>query len=226
MFSGLVFCGNCGAKLYFSTTNYFNDSQDFFTCSTHRYHKDDCSSHIIRACVLKEIVWFHMQEVMSYVTCYEDYFRKQIEDELKTKGAEKQKLQARQLEEMQKRVVELDILIQKLYESNILGKLSDDRFVVLSRNYEAEQAELKENIGSLKKEIQLQEEENRSVEQFIENVKKCSEIRELTPYVLHSLVKAIYVDEYPIEGRKHREKFVKIVYDIPREIDLDKLMKA
>ena len=167
-----------------------------------------------------------MQEVISYVTCHEEYFRKQIEDELKTKGAEKQKLQTKQLEEMQKRITELDTIIQKLYESNVLGKITDERFIILSRNYEQEQADLKESVESLKREIQLQEKESRSVEQFIENVKKCSEIRELTPYVLHSMVKAIYVDEYPMEGRKHREKFVRIVYDIPREIDLDKLMKA
>ena len=73
--------------------------------------------------------------------------------------------------------------------------------------------------------FRLQEEQNRSVEQFIEKVKEYSQLRQLTPYALHSLVKAIYVDEYPMEGRKHREKSVKIEYDIPREIDLDKLMK-
>ena len=226
MFSGLVFCGNCGAKLYFSTTNYFNDSQDFFVCSTHRKNRNECSGHIIRACVLEQLVWMHMREVISYVTYHEEYFRKQVEEELLTKSAEKKRQQEKLLEEKQKRFDELDIIIQKLYESNALGKISDDRFVKLSQGYEAEQANLITDIESLKSEMQLQEEQNRSVEQFIGKVKEYSDLRELTPYALHSLVKAIYVDEYPMEGRKHREKSVKIEYDIPRELNLDKLMKA
>ena len=88
MFSGLVFCGNCGAKLYFSTSNSFSANQDFFTCSHHRLHKDECSGHIIRACVLEQLVWMHMREVISYVTCHEAYFRKQVEEELLIKSAE------------------------------------------------------------------------------------------------------------------------------------------
>ena len=166
-----------------------------------------------------------MREVISYVTCHETYFRKQVEEELLIKSAEKKRQQEKLLEENQKRFDELDIIIQKLYESNALGKISDDRFVKLSQGYEAEQANLVSDVETIKSEIQLQDEQNRSVEQFIEKVKEYSDLRELTPYALHSLVKAIYVDEYPMEGRKHREKSVKIEYDIPRELNLDKLMK-
>ena len=166
-----------------------------------------------------------MREVISYVTCHEAYFRKQVEEELLIKSAEKKKQQNKLLDEKQKRFEELDIIIQKLYESNALGKISDDRFVKLSQGYEAEQANLVSDIETNKSEIQLQDEQNRSVEQFIGKVKEYSDLRELTPYALHSLVKAIYVDEYQMEGRKHREKSVKIEYDIPRELNLDKLMK-
>ena len=166
-----------------------------------------------------------MREVISYVTCHEEYFRKQVEEELLIKSAEKKRQQEKLLREKQKRFGELDIIIQKLYESNALGKINDDRFIKLSQGYEIEQTEIKSEIDNLKSEIQLQDEQNRSVEQFIGKVKEYSDLRELTPYALHALVKAIYVDEYPMEGRKHREKSVKIEYDIPRELNLDKLMK-
>ena len=65
MFSGLVFCNDCKQKLYYSTTSYFEKRQDFFICSTHRVNKDKCSGHYIRAVVLEQIVWKHIQEVIS-----------------------------------------------------------------------------------------------------------------------------------------------------------------
>lgn len=78
MFSGLVFCNDCKQKLYYSTTSYFEKRQDFFICSTHRANKDKCSGHYIRAVVLEQIVWKHIQEVISVVTRYEAYFRSEI----------------------------------------------------------------------------------------------------------------------------------------------------
>ena len=65
MFSGLVFCNDCKQKLYYSTTSYFEKRQDFFICSTHRVNKDKCSGHYIRAVVLEQTVWKHIQEVIS-----------------------------------------------------------------------------------------------------------------------------------------------------------------
>ena len=99
-----------------------------------------------------------MREVISYVTCHEAYFRKQVEEELLIKSAEKKKQQNKLLDEKQKRFEELDIIIQKLYESNALGKISDDRFVKLSQGYEAEQAGIfVSEIETIKSEIQLQD---------------------------------------------------------------------
>ena len=83
MFSGLVFCNDCKQKLYYSTTSYFEKRQDFFICSTHRVNKDKCSGHYIRAVVLEQIVWKHIQEVISVVTRYEAYFRSEMEQKLR-----------------------------------------------------------------------------------------------------------------------------------------------
>ena len=79
----LVFCNDCKQKLYYSTTSYFEKRQDFFICSTHRTNKDKCSGHYIRAVVLEQIVWKHIQEVVSVVTRYEAYFRSEMEQKLR-----------------------------------------------------------------------------------------------------------------------------------------------
>ena len=88
MFSGLVFCNDCKQKLYYSTTSYFEKRQDFFICSTHRANKDKCSGHYIRAVVLEQIVWKHIQEVISVVTRYEAYFRSEMEQKLRMQSEE------------------------------------------------------------------------------------------------------------------------------------------
>ena len=88
MFSGLVFCNDCKQKLYYSTTNYFEKRQDFFICSTHRMNKGKCSGHYIRAVVLEQQVWKHIQEVISVVTRYEDYFRSEMGQKLRVQSEE------------------------------------------------------------------------------------------------------------------------------------------
>ena len=97
MFSGLVFCNDCKQKLYYSTTSYFEKRQDFFICSTHRANKDKCSGHYIRAVVLEQIVWKHIQEVISVVTRYEAYFRSEMEQKLRMQSEESLRLYRKRL---------------------------------------------------------------------------------------------------------------------------------
>ena len=97
MFSGLVFCNDCKQKLYYSTTSYFEKRQDFFICSTHRVNKDKCSGHYIRAVVLEQIVWKHIQEVISVVTRYEAYFRSEMEQKLRMQSEESLRLYRKRL---------------------------------------------------------------------------------------------------------------------------------
>jgi|GEM_PF-4537578 len=89
MFSGLVFCNDCKQKPYYSTTSYFEKRQGFFTFSTHRANKDKCSRHYIRAVVLEKQVWEHVEEFIWVVTCYEAYFRSEMEQRLRIQSEEK-----------------------------------------------------------------------------------------------------------------------------------------
>ena len=224
-FSGLVFCADCKQKLYYSTTKYFEKRQDFFICSTHRANKDKCSGHYIRAVVLEDLVWNHMKEVISYVTRYEAHFRVEMEPKLRLQSEETIRVYKKRLAQAEKRIGELDRLFIKIYEDNAKGKLNDDRFAMMSKTYEDEQAQLKVEIVNLQKEIEVQERQIEDLEQFIQRARRYTDLTELTPYALRELVKAVYV-EAPDKSSGKRKQRVHIEYDLVGYIPVDELIKA
>ena len=224
-FSGLVFCADCKQKLYYSTTKYFEKRQDFFICSTHRANKDKCSGHYIRAVVLEDLVWNHMKEVISYVTRYEAHFRVEMEQKLRLQSEETIRVYKKRLAQAEKRIGELDRLFIKIYEDNAKGKLNDDRFAMMSKTYEDEQAQLKVEIVNLQKEIEVQERQIEDLEQFIQRARRYTDLTELTPYALRELVKAVYV-EAPDKSSGKRKQRVHIEYDLIGYIPVDELIKA
>ena len=224
-FSGLVFCADCKQKLYYSTTKYFEKRQDFFTCSTHRANKDKCSGHYIRAVVLEDLVWNHMKEVISYVTRYEAHFRVEMEQKLRLQSEETIRVYKKRLAQAEKRIGELDRLFIKIYEDNAKGKLNDDRFAMMSKTYEDEQAQLKVEIVNLQKEIEVQERQIEDLEQFIQRARRYTDLTELTPYALRELIKAVYV-EAPDKSSGKRKQRVHIEYDLVGYIPVDELIKA
>ena len=225
MFSGLVFCNDCKQKLYYSTTSYFEKRQDFFICSTHRANKDKCSGHYIRAVVLEQQVWKHIQEVISVVTRYEAYFRAEMEQRLRVQSEETIRIHKKRLAQAEKRISELDRLFIRIYEDNVAGRLDDEKFAMMSTNYTQEQADLKTEAKSLQQEIQEQERQAENLEQFIYRVHKNSTLTELTPYALRELVKAVYV-EAPDKSSGKRKQRVHIEYDLVGFIPVDELIKA
>lgn len=225
MFSGLVFCNDCKQKLYYSTTSYFEKRQDFFIYSTHRANKDKCSGHYIRAVVLEQQVWKHIQEVISVVTRYEAYFRAEMEQRLRVQSEETIRIHKKRLAQAEKRISELDRLFIRIYEDNVAGRLDDEKFAMMSTNYTQEQADLKTEAKSLQQEIQEQERQAENLEQFIYRVHKNSTLTELTPYALRELVKAVYVDAPDKSSGKRRQK-VHIEYDLVGYIPVDELLKA
>ena len=224
-FSGLVFCADCNQKLYYSTTKYFEKRQDFFICSTHRANKDKCSGHYIRAVVLEDLVWNHMKEVISYVTRYEAHFRVEMEQKLRLQSEETIRLYKKRLAQAEKRIGELDRLFIKIYEDNAKGKLNDDRFSMMSKTYEDEQAQLKVEIVNLQKEIEVQERQHENMELFIQKADKYVGIEKLTPYALRELIQGIYV-EAPDKSSGKRRQSIHIKYDGIGFIPLDELING
>ena len=147
----MAYCADCGEKLYYCTANNFEKRQDFFECSTHRKNDEKCKSHYIRAVVLEDMVWMHMETVISYILHYEDHFRAVVQEQLKIESDEKIQARRKQLTQAEKRIAELDRLFVKIYEDNAKGKLSDERFSMMSGNYEAEQKKLRMDAVELQK---------------------------------------------------------------------------
>ena len=224
LFSGMVYCADCGAKMRYCTTNYFEKRQDHFVCANYRSNTGSCSAHYIRAVVLEDLVWMHMKAVISYVTRHESYFRTVMEHKLRLSSEEAIRAHQKRLEQAQRRMGELDRLFIRIYEDNVAGKLSDERFAMMSQSYEDEQTQLKAEIQTLQQDIEVQERQIENLEQFIQRVHKYADLQELTPYVLRELVKAIYI-EAPDKSSGKRRQNIRISYDLVGFIPVDELMK-
>ena len=224
MFSGLVFCADCKAKMRYCTTSYYEERQDHFVCGNYRSNTGTCSAHFIRAVVLEQLVLEHIQNVIWFVLFHEPYFRANMEKLHQMQAEEKLRTMRKELAKGEKRIQELDRLFIHLYEDHVAGKVSDERFAMMSRNYEDEQQALKADMEKLRQEIEAQEQKNQDLELFIQKVKKYADLEELTPYAVHDLIKAIYIGA-PDKTNGKRRQSIQIQYDLVGFIPLDKLMK-
>ena len=224
LFSGMVYCADCGAKMRYCTTNYFEKRQDHFVCANYRSNTGSCSAHFIRAVVLEELVWMHMKAVIFYVTRYEKHFRTVMEQRLRMSSEEAIRGYKTQFAQAERRLAELDRLFIRIYEDNVSGRITDERFSMMSRTYEDEQTQLKVEIQSLQQEIEVQERQIENLEQFIQRVHKYEDLQEPTPYALRELVKAIYI-EAPDKSSGKRRQNIRISYDLVGFIPLNELVK-
>ena len=204
MFSGLLYCADCGAKLYFCTCNtYKDDSQNHFVCSNYKSNTGSCKIHYIREQVLYRIVLETIQRTLTYVRMFRKDFKLEMlaqdEESRKAELAEKQKA----LSGAKKRMEDLDRIIQHIYEDNVLGKLSDSRYLKLSRQYEKEQAEIEQLAAVLEREIETQAGQVSDVNEFLKLVDKYLDIPKLDAAILNELVSKIVVHS-PVKenGRK------------------------
>jgi site-specific DNA recombinase len=225
IFSGLVYCADCGSKMQYGSSNNGDFAQDFFDCSLHKKDKEKCDGHFIRVKVLEQLVLKHMQLVMGYILQHEDYFRTVMEQQMRVESAGKIQASRKRLNRDEKRISELKRLFVKIYEDNASGRLSDDRFDMLSQNYEAEQKQLEAEVITLRQEIEAQEQQNENIEKFIQKAHKYVGIETLDPYALRELVQAIYV-EAPDKSSGKRRQSIHIKYDGMGFIPLDELMKG
>ena len=206
IFSGLLFCYDCGKKMYFQSPVADLKNKDHYRCSSYKHDTSLCTSHYITDDVLQNIVLENIQKVISYMKSYEDLFIKEqlaksTQDELRQISKNK-----KELEKAKNRIIEIDNLFQHIYEDNISGKLTDERFRRLSFNYDKEQKELKITIEQLSNEIENKEKKETDLTQFISNVKKYTEITELTPEILNELIEKIIIHQTEkINGKKVQE---------------------
>ena len=194
IFSGHLFCKDCGSKLYYCTSRSYTENRHFYRCSKYKNTSSkSCTSHTIREHILKELVLENIKQVLSYIRSYEDLFIKQ---KLETSLEEQKKIDSinkKLLSQYEKRIKDIDNLIQHIYEDNISGKITDERFTTLSLNYEKEQKELKSKVKELANKLDTTKQQELDLTSFVSKVKQYTEISELTPEIINELISKIYV---------------------------------
>ena len=194
LFSGLAFCADCRSKMYLSCTSSAKPEQDYYACSGFRTKKRVCeSSHYIRQAVLERLVLEQIQQVTSFAALYEREFVELLRQDGADKSRKKLAADKRKLTQAEARIAELDIIIQKLYEDKVNGLLSEERFMKLSRGYEQEQRELTAQTTALTEQISTREQKELDLSRFLAQVRKHTNVTELTPALLNELVERIEI---------------------------------
>ncbi len=210
-FSGIVYCADCGRKMYLCRSTSLTAEQEHLKCSTYAKRKDECSAHFIRTVVLEELVLSELRKITTYVREHEEEFVELAMQNSAQKQTAELKAAKKRLAQSEKRVLELDKLFTRLYEDNVSGKISDERFEIMSKNYEAEQKELRQIIPELSQFIEASEQKNADTAQFIGIVRKYSEIPKLTPEIMHEFIEKIVVYA-PDKSSGHRTQQIDICF--------------
>lgn len=193
MFSGLLACADCGSNLHFHF-NQGNPEIKYFNCSNYKGNRGTCTStHYVRVDFLEEVVLGEIRRLTKFASLYEDEFVKAVIGHSQQAEQTDRKLKEKELKTLLARDEELDGLFERIYEDNVSGKLSDDRFAKMSRRYEDEQKELAEKIKKLRSEIEKQSSRSMTTDMFIGLVRKYTRARKLTPRMLNELIEKIEV---------------------------------
>ena len=203
MFSGLLYCADCGSKLGYSATN--NYKREHF-CSAYRSNTHVCSAHFIRENVVEELVLEGLQRLLWYIQVYERRF---AQEQMERFGLqERRELAARQreLEQARQRVAEIDGLIQKSYEDMTKGLLSEERFATLTVSLESEQKRLKEAIPEMETRVETATDKANDLQHFIERARQVTRLTELTPEIVHEFIEKIVVSKSEkVEGKRRQQ---------------------
>ena len=193
MFSGLLVCADCGSNLHFHF-NQGNPEIKYFNCSNYKGNRGTCTStHYVRVDFLEEVVLGEIRRLTKFASLYEDEFVKAVIGHSQQAEQTDRKLKEKELQTLLARDEELDGLFERIYEDNVSGKLSDDRFAKMSRRYEDEQKELSEKIKKLRSKIEKQSSRSMTTDMFIGLVRKYTRARKLTPRMLNELIEKIEV---------------------------------
>lgn len=211
-FTGLLYCADCGAKMYNHrggagrARNWKGElngkrrpERDEYNCSTYNLSRQSydkqCSQHYIRTEVVRKLVLETIKAVSDYVITNEEEFINRIYSSSRDKQKESIKSLKRKIAQDTKRVNELNMLMKKLYEDNISGKLSDKRFEFMLSEFENEQDTLEISMENAKAEIEKYESDTVRADKFIELVKRYTDFSELTTPMLNEFVEKILVHE-------------------------------
>ena len=195
MFSGLLVCADCGHNLHYHF-NQGNPDIKYFNCSNYKGNRGTCSStHYIRMDFLEQVVLAEIRRLTRFASRYEQEFAKAVMGHSQQTLVQEQQIKQKELRNLLARDTELDGLFEHIYEDNVFGKLSDDRFTRMSMNYDKEQHEVQEKIKKLKSELEKESSHAVTTDMFISTVRKYTRAKKLTPRMLNELIDHIEVHQ-------------------------------
>jgi len=210
--SGMLFCADCGSKLYQVRGRGWEHSKEYFVCATYRKKKGGCNSHQIRNVVIEQLLLDDIRRVSAFAREHEDDFVQLITQKSKYETEKSLRDSKREYEQSQARISKLDGIIQRLYEDNISGKISDERFAKMSATYETEQKQLGSCVAELQSFIEQAKEKSLNVEAFLIKVRKYTDIKELDAEMIREFVEKIIVYKTEkVDG--HRAQRIRIIYN-------------
>ena len=224
LFSGIVFCADCGSVMYQQRYDTPTRKQDCYICGSYKKRTADCTAHFISTAILKEGVTANLKAITGYAAKHEAKFAKLLQAQTEDGGKKKNAARKRELDAAEKRITELKGIFKRLYEDSVAGRITDERFTELSADYEQEQAELKERIAALQDELAKAQEATANVEKFLNVVRKYTSFEELTPTILREFVEKIVVHEaVALDGKRRgklRTQSIEIYYTFVGMVDL------
>ena len=222
LFAGLVFCGTCGRKHYFCPQEKNGLNHDHYKCSGYRKPIDGCENpHYIQKSALIEIVSGKLRQTIQEAHFNQEDFLKKLEQQSQAQFNKDNKNQRQQLQKDEHRSKEIDTIIQKLYEDNLLGKISDERFVKLSQSYEEEQRQLQTSISDLTEKLAKHQEDNLNISKFMTRILKYTELPELTVEIVNELIDKIVIHK-PTGTKRNRIIQIDIYYNFIGKLNNEK----
>ena len=219
LFAGLVFCGTCGHKHYYCAFEKNGTNLDHYKCSKYSRTFDRCDNpHYIRKSDLEELVLLELNSLINQIQFDEGEFMKKLEHKFKIESSKQTNMQRQKLLNDERRFEEIDQIIQRLYEDNLVRKLSDDRFIKMSQNYELEQSRLKDSIYIVKQKLSMQENQSMDISRFMQRIHKYTKITELSVEIVNELIDKIIIHK-PEGNKRNRILKIEIHYNFIGNLD-------
>ena len=220
LFSGLLFCADCGSVLYQQRYENKTRKQDCYICGNYKKRTHDCTAHFIRTDLLTAGVTANLKKITAYAAKHEKQFMKLLVQQNEDGGKRRNAAKKRELEAAEKRIGELSAIFKRLYEDSVAGRITDERFAELSADYEAEQRQVREHAAELQAELSKAQEASVNAERFMNIVRRHISFEELTPTLLREFIEKIVVHECSYDENKHRRQEIEIYYSFVGKVDL------
>ena len=202
LFSGLLFCPDCGAKLHFCAAKSLKPNQEFYRCANYKDGRGSCKIHYIRNVVLEQIVRTAVSDLSDFVRCYEPVFLYLLSRKSETEKKTELQSMRQRLTAASSRITEIDRVISRLYEDNILGKISDERFTKMSATFEAEQKALEAEVSEIEQKLRDADKASVDLRMLLKGLREFTEVKELTPELVNTLIQRIEVHNSDRSGGK------------------------